>query len=102
MEESHETTDHLVAEAARLFNQFGYAASSLDLVRRELRLSSFPENALGDGERLARAAFDYAAEASDRILEEAVHAEMTTTDQLEALIGAFRRFVEDPPVAGGS
>lgn len=102
MEESHETTTLLVAEAARLFNQFGYAASSLDLVRRELRLNSFSDHAFGDGERLARAAFDYAAAAADSILEDAVNAETTTTGRLEALVGAFRRFVEDPPVAGGS
>lgn len=102
MKEAPKIDARVIAEAARLFNQLGYTVSSLDMIERELRVRSILGGAVIDGEQLAQAAFDFAASASDRILQEAVEGEETTVGQLEALIGAFRRFVEDPPVEGGS
>lgn len=97
-----DSTDPLIAEAARLFNQWGYATSTVDTIQRELGLESRSEPPYNDGEALARAAFEYAAEASERILDAAVEGEASGIDRLLALILAFRRFVEDPPVDGGS
>ncbi len=91
----------VVAEAARLFNRLGYTVSSLNIIERELRMQS-PDDQFVSGEELARAAFDFAADVSDAILREAVEGETTTVGQLGALIEAFRRFAEDPPVEGGS
>lgn len=102
MDEHPKTQARVVAEAARLFNQLGYTIASLDMIERELHVHSLPGDPFANGESLARAAFDFAAEASDRLLEEAVAGEASTPDQLEALVTAFRRFVEDPPVEGGS
>lgn len=102
MPDHPETQAQVIAEAARLFNQLGYTVASLDVVERELRVHSLPGDPFAVGEQLARAAFDFAAEASDRVLQEAVEAESTAVGQLQALIEAFRRFVEDPPVDGGS
>lgn len=83
----------LVEEAARLFSQFGYAVSSVDLVEHKLRV--------GDGERLAEAAFDLAVERLDGVLYEAIDAECHAADQLTAVVRVFRDFAVDPPVAGG-
>lgn len=93
---------HVIAEAARLFNQLGYTISSLDMVERELRVGLTSEDSFFGGEELARAAFDFAVEASDGVILRAVEGETTMVGQLNALIGAFRRFVENPPVEGGS
>jgi AcrR family transcriptional regulator len=100
MERTLDIRNHVVKEAARLFGRYGYATTSIDLVVRELRLSDVPDY-FDDFEMLAKAAFDYGVERSERVLDEAVHAQDGVLNQLAGLIGGFRGLVEYPPADGG-
>ncbi len=100
MERTQQIRARVVEEAARLFNRYGYATASLDLVVRELRLRDVPDF-FDDVETLAKAAFDYGVERSDRVLDEAVLAHEGPLDQLAGLVGGFRGLVEYPPDHGG-
>lgn len=100
MEGTVQIQTRVIREAARLFNRYGYATTSLDHVVRELRLYGVPD-VFDDIEALAKAAFDYGVERSDRVLDEAVWAHQGTLNQLAGLIGGFRGLVEYPPADGG-
>ncbi len=96
MERIEEIRLRVVQEAARLYNQYGYALASLDLVARELRIRDLPDY-YEDQEVLAMAAFDYGVAHAERVLDEAVHLQEGSLNQLAALLGGFRGLVEYPP-----
>ena len=95
----------VVIEAARLFNQFGYAVTALDVVERELRVRIAAVNSidrlLQDREALAAEAFDYAVERANALLYGSLEVDMHAVDQLLVIVRAFRTFVEQPPGEGG-
>ena len=100
MERTEQVRSRVVQEAAKLYNQYGYALASLDLVARELRVRDIPEF-FEDQETLAMAAFDYGVERAARVLDEAIHAQEGWLNQLAGLVGGFRGLVEYPPSDGG-
>lgn len=85
----------VVEEAAGLFNRYGYAVTSVDLVLRELRVRKLPA-VFEDAEILAKAAFDYDLECADRVLDQATLEHDNPVDQLAGLIRGFRSLVERP------
>lgn len=99
-EKAQEIPTRVLREAARLFSRYGYATTSIDLVVRELRLSTYPHD-LDDLETLAKAAFEYGVERSDRQLDDAVSPHQGAVNRLAGLICGFRELVEHPPPEGG-
>lgn len=103
MEQNDDGHREVVIEAARLFNQFGYDVTSLDVVERELRVR-IPTAAAGlprNREQLAMEAFDYAVEQANLLIFAGIDEGAHAVDQLFAVIRAFRIFVESPSVEGG-
>ncbi len=100
MERTEQIRTRVVQEAAQLFNQYGYALASLDLVARELRVRDVPEY-FPDEESLAMAAFDYGVERAERVLDESTIEQVGALNQLAGFIGGFRGLVEFPPTDGG-
>lgn len=100
MERAEQVRTRVVQEAARLYNQYGYALASLDLVARELRIRDVPE-VFDDQEQLAMAAFDYGVDRAEGVLDEAIREQVGSLNQLAGLVGGFRGLVEFPPDAGG-
>lgn len=100
MERTEQIRTRVVREAARLFNQYGYALTSLDLVAREMLVRDVPEF-FEDRESLAMAAFDYGVDRARRVLDESINAHDGALNQLAGLLGGFRGLVEYPPIDGG-
>ena len=98
-EKALEIPTRIVREAARLFSRYGYATTSVDLVVRELRLSTSTDY-FDDLETLAKAAFEYGIERSDRLLDAAVCGHKGTVDRLAGLVCGFRALVDNPPDEG--
>ncbi len=91
--------DRVIQEAARLFDQYGYAVASLDVVARELRVRNVREY-FEDQESLAVAAFDYGVEISERALDASMFSQDGALNQLAGFVEGFRGLVERPPTDG--
>jgi len=96
------TRQRIVERAAPVFNQRGYwGASMSDLVDATGLEKGGIYNHFGSKEALALEAFDHNTDVvADRIRR---HLDGTTdaVERLQAVIAAFRSFVERPPFAGG-
>ena len=102
MTKGEQTRQHIVQEAATLFNQRGYSGSSISDV---MHCTGLQKGGIyrhfASKEQLALAAFDYAQRQSTTRLVEAVAAETDATAKLRAFITAFHALTLHPPVPGG-
>lgn len=102
MGKGDQTKRRIVAQAAPVFNTFGFSGTSMAELTRATGLEKggiynhFPSK-----EALALAAFDYAVAA----MSERIAAALTGVDEaparLRAIVKVFADYVENPPVAGG-
>lgn len=102
MTKGQQTRQHIIQQAATLFNQRGYIGSSIGDV---MQCTGLQKGGIyrhfESKEQLALAAFDYAQQQSTTRLEEAVVAETDAGRQLLAFINAFHALTLRPPVPGG-
>lgn len=98
----HTTRAAILAKAAPLFNQRGFAGVSLSDIMTATGLKKGGiYNHFDSKEHLALAAFDYALRQVRRRFIEALQGAQTPTESLRAILGVMQRSVTDPPVEGG-
>jgi TetR/AcrR family transcriptional regulator, transcriptional repressor for nem operon len=96
------TKQRIIEKAAIVFNQYGYAGSSIgDIMQLAGLHRSGIYNYFKSKDEIALAAFDYTVE----LLNQAVMTEMLpknhAIDRLHALIEGFKRFSQHPTIVGG-
>lgn len=102
MSKGERTRQRIVAQAAPVFNTYGYSGTSMAELTRATGLEKggiynhFPSK-----EALALAAFDYAVGVVGERIGAAVAGKERAADRLLAMVGFFADYVERPPVAGG-
>jgi TetR/AcrR family transcriptional repressor of nem operon len=102
MSKGEQTRQHIIQQAATLFNQRGYSGSSISDV---MQCTGLQKGGIyrhfQSKEQLALAAFDYAQQQSTSRLVEAMAAETDAVQKLLAFINAFHALTLHPPVPGG-
>ena len=102
MTKGQQTRQHIIQQAATLFNQRGYTGLSISDV---MECTGLKKGGIyrhfQSKEQLALAAFDYAQQQSTSRLVEAVAAETDAIQQLLAFITTFHALSVHPPVPGG-
>src|SRR5262249_17405153 len=102
MTKGRNTRQHIIQQAATLFNQRGFIGSSISDVMEYtgLQKGGIYRHFQSKGQ-LALAAFDYAQQQSTNRLVEAVAAPTDAVQKLLAFIAAFHALTLHPPVPGG-
>ena len=102
MTKGEQTRQHIIQQAATLFNQRGYIGSSISDV---MQCTGLQKGGIyrhfQSKEQLALAAFDYAQQQNTSQLVAAVAAETDPVQKLLAFISAFHTLTLHPPVPGG-
>ena len=102
MTKGQQTRQHIIQQAATLFNQRGYIGSSISDV---MQCTGLQKGGIyrhfQSKEQLALAAFDYAQQQNTSQLVAAVAAETDAVQKLLAFISAFHTLTLHPPVPGG-
>lgn len=103
MGKAEQTHQRIIAQAAPLFNQYGYSGTSMQDI---LRVTDLQKGGIyghfASKEELAQAAFDYTIGLmSERFTSFLTQAPTSCLEQLFASIEAFASVVQSPPVAGG-
>jgi AcrR family transcriptional regulator len=102
MTKGEQTRQHIIQQAATLFNQRGFIGSSISDV---MQCTGLQKGGIyrhfASKEQLALAAFDYAQQQSTDRIVEAIAAETGAVQQLLAFISAFHALTLHPPVPGG-
>jgi AcrR family transcriptional regulator len=102
MTKGEQTRQHIIQEAATLFNQRGYTGTSIgDLMQCVGLQKGGIYRHFQNKEQLALAAFDYAQQHSTDRLLAAVAAETGAVEQLLAFVAAFHATTLQPRVPGG-
>ena len=102
MTKGAQTRQHIIQQAATLFNQRGYTGLSISDVMQHTGLQKGGiYRHFASKEQLALAAFDYAQQQSTARLAAAVATETNAVQQLLAFIAAFHALTLHPPVPGG-
>ena len=96
------TRERILLQAAQLFNQQGYAASSISDVMGATGLQKGGiYNHFGNKQELELAAFDYAFGLASQCFVKAVEGKVSAREQLLAVVEVFRDFTDDRPLPGG-
>lgn len=96
------TRENIIRRAAELFNQHGFAGSSMSDVMAATGLQKGGIYRHFDSkEQLAVEAFDYAVGLMGRRFAEALEGKTHAVDRLSAVIAVFEALPTDPPVPGG-
>lgn len=102
MSKAEETRLHILQQAAQVFNQRGYAGTSMSELMAATGLKKGGiYNHFASKDELAIAAFDYAIQQMQLCIREVVANQPTAIAQLHAMVDYGRRMVTDPPIAGG-
>lgn len=102
MQKAAETRAKIIQQAAGLFNQQGYAGSSMSDIMRVTGLQKGGiYNHFNSKEELALAAFDFAVQSSSQQFLKAVRGKRHAIEKLQAMLQVYRQFVDDPPIPGG-
>lgn len=96
------TREHIIKQAAELFNQQGYAGASVSDIMRVTGLRKGGiYNHFESKDELALEAFDYAVNVLSQRYAEAIKGKISALDQLIAIPSIYRNIIEDPPLKGG-
>ena len=102
MSKAQQTKARIVRQAAELFNQKGYAGSSIADVMQATGLKKGGiYNHFKSKDELALAAFDYAVNLMSQEVWQAVKTERNAVRRLQALVSAYLIYIDRPPIAGG-
>src|SRR5215207_9339730 len=96
------TRENIIRQAATLFNQHGFAGSSMSDVMAATGLQKGGiYRHFESKEQLAVEAFAYAVTLVGRRFAEALEGKTHAIDRLDAIISVFAALTTDPPVPGG-
>lgn len=102
MSKASETRAKIIQQAAGLFNQQGYAGSSMSDIMRVTGLQKGGiYNHFNSKEELALEAFAFAVQLSSKKFLQAIRGKRTAVEKLQAILLVYRQFIDDPPVPGG-
>lgn len=102
MKKGEQTRETIVARAAALFNQRGYAGVSMSDIMAATGLKKGGiYNHFDSKEDLALVVFDYAIRQVRRRFVQALLGKETAVERLHAVLHVMQRYVVDPPVPGG-
>ena len=102
MLKAQQTKARIVRQAAELFNQKGYAGSSIADVMQATGLKKGGiYNHFKSKDELALAAFDYAVNLMSQEVWQAVKTKRNAIERLQALVSAYLIYIDKPPIAGG-
>ncbi|MBD2212444.1 TetR/AcrR family transcriptional regulator [Nostoc linckia FACHB-104] len=102
MSKGEETKAKIIRQAAELFNQQGYAGSSISDIMRVTGLQKGGiYNHFQSKDDLALQAFDFAIASVTQHTRAALRSKRHAIERLQAIIGVFSSFVDNPPIKGG-
>lgn len=102
MSKGEETKAKILQQAAELFNQQGYAGSSISDIMRVTGLQKGGiYNHFQSKDELALQAFDYAIACVSKHYRAALRNQRHAIGRLQAIIGVFSNFADHPPIRGG-
>lgn len=102
MQKGENTRKHIIAKSAELFNQRGYAGSSLSDITE---LTGIKKGGIyryfASKDEIAVEAFHYAGGIVNQSISEAMEQETTAMGRLLSFLRVYANVVEAPPFAGG-
>lgn len=102
MSKGEETKEKILASAAELFNQQGYAGSSISDIMRVTGLQKGGiYNHFKSKDELALLAFDYAITQIKQHYRVALRSKRDAIERLQAIIHVFRSNIDNPIIKGG-
>jgi TetR/AcrR family transcriptional regulator, transcriptional repressor for nem operon len=102
MSKGEETKAKIIQQAAELFNQQGYAGSSISDIMRVTGLQKGGiYNHFSSKDELALLAFDYAIAQIRKYYKIALRDKRHAIERLQAIIDTFLKYVDNPPIKGG-
>jgi TetR/AcrR family transcriptional regulator, transcriptional repressor for nem operon len=102
MSKAETTKAQIIQQAAILFNQKGYAGSSIaDIMKATGLKKGGIYNHFKSKDEIALQAFDYAVSLMQKKVWDAVKQETNAISRLRALIQIHVDYIDNPPVAGG-
>ena len=102
MSKAQATRQRIIQQAAEIFNQNGYAGTSLSEIMKATGLQKGGiYNHFGSKEELALAAFDFAVEQLQQRYQEALRGKRHAPQRLKAIVEAFCSIIGNPPIKGG-
>ncbi|MBW4617398.1 MAG: TetR/AcrR family transcriptional regulator [Desmonostoc vinosum HA7617-LM4] len=102
MSKGEETKTRILQQAAELFNQQGYAGSSISDIMRVTGLQKGGiYNHFQSKDELALQAFDFAVACVSKHFRAALRGKLHAVERLKAIIGVFSSFVDNPAIRGG-
>ncbi|MDZ7964321.1 MAG: TetR/AcrR family transcriptional regulator [Nostoc sp. DedSLP03] len=102
MSKGEETKIRILEQAAELFNQQGYAGSSMSDIMRVTGLQKGGiYNHFQSKDDLALQAFDFAIARIKQHTRFALRSKHHAVERLQAIIEVFSSFAENPPIKGG-
>jgi AcrR family transcriptional regulator len=102
MSKAQETRHRIIKQAAALFNQQGYAGSSIaDIMQVTGLQKGGIYNHFASKDELALAAFDYAAEQFQQQFMGALKDKRHAVDRLVAMLEIYDQLLDNPPLPGG-
>lgn len=102
MSKARQTKALIIRHAAELFNQKGYAGSSIaDIMQATGLKKGGIYNHFKSKDELALEAFDYAANLLSQKIWSAVKTKRNAVERLDALVSSYLIYIDDPPIIGG-
>lgn len=102
MSKAQETRANIIRQAAELFNQKGYAGSSISDIMEATGLKKGGiYNHFLSKEELALEAFDYAASLISNRIWSTIKTKKNALDRLQAMVRSYQNYLDEPPIAGG-
>ncbi|MEQ9297001.1 MAG: TetR/AcrR family transcriptional regulator [Cyclobacteriaceae bacterium] len=102
MNKAATTRQHIIAEAAKIFNVKGYSGASISDVMASTGLKKGGiYNHFANKEELTVEAFNHAFDQMQRQFVEVLTDERPPLEQLTAFVEVFRSFIYEPPIKGG-
>jgi TetR/AcrR family transcriptional regulator, transcriptional repressor for nem operon len=102
MTKGERTREYILAKSAAVFNQHGYAATSMsDLMLATKLEKGGIYNHFASKEQLSLEAFDYAVALIESRYQAALEKRNTSIDRLSAVMDVFLEFIHDPVLPGG-
>ena len=96
------TRQRIIQEAADIFNQYGYAGSSISDVMKATGLKKGGiYNHFSSKEELAFAAFDYAQGLLQQRYSQALKSKRHANQRLKTIVETFCDVIKNPPLKGG-
>lgn len=102
MSKAELTKAHIIQQAAVVFNQQGYAGTSMANIMQATGLKKGGiYNHFKSKDELALAAFDYAVSLLSERVWSVVKTERNAIARLDALVSNYLLYIDDPPIIGG-